>query len=295
MLTEKRVLGWYGIIVFFIVFAVALLSQVATAQGTSEVTYTLTGDVLKGPKTLEAGYHIFTLQNAGDKEADIVIVQFKKDTGANLVEEVQAVDKAFMEEGGNPSAAFRTVLEGRTLWGGAEAGPSESGSTGVNLPRGNYLILASIYSDEGPEAGPTVYVTKPLEVTGEAVAAPQADATVQMVDFAFAFPSDLKPGEQTWEFVNRGKQVHVAAIMKIKPGKTMDDVMKYAETFEGEDPTEEFGYVSMISPNVSNFVTLGLTKGTYVAVCWVPDYAVGGDGAPHFEHGMMQSFTVAGK
>lgn len=115
-----------------------------------------------------------------------------------------------------------------------------------------------------------------------------------MVDFAFALPANLKAGEQTWEFVSNGKQVHHAVIQKLKAGKTMEDVMAFSETFEGEDPTEEFAYVSMLSPGSSNYVTLDLTPGSYVALCFIPDYAKGGDGAPHVAHGMMQAFTVAG-
>jgi hypothetical protein len=75
----------------------------------------------------------------------------------------------------------------------------------------------------------------------------------------------------------------------------MEDVMSFSETFEGEDPTEEFAYVHMLSPGSSNFLTLDLTPGAYVALCFIPNYAKGGDGAPHVAHGMMQAFTVAGK
>lgn len=295
MSTDRRVLGRCGVFVFLLVSIVSAATQLAAAQG-AEVTYTLTGEALEGPEALEAGYHTFTLQNDGNKEAEIVIVQLNE-LGAEkaFLKEVQAVDKAFMGEG-DPAAAFRTVLEGRTLWGGPAADAGESASVGVNLPAGRYLLLASLYSEEGPEGGPTTNVVKPLEVTGEAAAAAsEADATVKMVDFAFALPGDLKAGEQTWQFVNTGKQVHHAVILKLKPGKTMEDVMSFSETFEGEDPTEEFAYVHMLSPGSSNFMTLDLTPGAYVALCFIPDYAKGGDGAPHMAHGMMQAFTVAGE
>lgn len=294
MLTDKRVLGQYGGFVFPLVIFTALAVLLAAAQG-QEATYTLTGQALEGPETLEAGYHSFALQNDGNRDAEVVIVQLNEEGAeANFVEEVQAVDQVFMEEGGNPTAAFRTVLEGRTLWGGPAAEPGERASVGVNLPAGRYLLLGSLYSEEGPEGGPTTNVVKPLEVTGEGAASPEADAAVPMVDFAFAIPGDLGPGQQTWEFVNNGEQVHHAVIQKLKAGKTMDDVMKYAETFEGKDPTEEFAYVNMLSPGSSNFVALDLMPGSYVALCFIPDYAQGGDGAPHMAHGMMQAFTVAG-
>jgi hypothetical protein len=171
---------------------------------------------LKVPEALEAGYHTFTLQNDGNKEAEIVIVQLNE-SGAEkaFLKEVQAVDKAFMGEG-DPAAAFRTVLEGRTLWGGPAADPGKSASVGVNLLAGRYLLLGSAFSENRP----TSNVIKPLEVMGEvAAAALEADATVQLVDFSFVLPSDLEPGEQTWEFVNTGKQIHHAVIQKLKAAR----------------------------------------------------------------------------
>jgi len=286
-MNSKKLFSIYSLFVFVLAITAAVFTQVAAAQG-AEVAYTLTGDALEGPETLEAGYHTFTLHNGGNKEAEIVIVQLNEEGAEeDFLKEVQAVDKAFMGEG-DPAAAFRNVLEGRTLWGGPAADPGASASVGVNLPAGRYLLLGSVFSENGP----TSNVVKPLEVTGEGGDAPEADATVQMVDFAFAIPGDLRPGQQTWEFVNNGKQVHHAVIQKLKPGKTMEDVMSFAETYEGEDPTEEFTYVHMLSPGSSNFVTLDLTPGTYVALCFIPDYAQGGDGQPHIAHGMMQAFTV---
>lgn len=266
----------------------AVLASGAFAQ---DAAYTFTGEGLTGPETLPAGFHTFSLTNETENETDFVILQLANEAaGANLVEEVGAIDSAFMGEG-DPAAAFRTVLEGRTLWGGPTANPGEAASVGVELPAGRYVLLGSRYS----EAGPTSYATHPLEVTvDEGAAPPTPDATVQLVDFAFALPADLAAGTQTWEVVNRGKQVHHVVLQKLKAGKTMDDVMAFAETFEGEDPTEAFAYVNMLSSGSSNFVELELTPGTYVALCFIPDYAEGGDGAPHMAHGMMQSFTVAG-
>ncbi len=139
-----------------------------------------------------------------------------------------------------------------------------------------------------------VDAVKGLEVsTDGAGSTPQVDVTVEMVDFAFIVPADLKAGEQIWEFVNRGEQAHHAVVQKVKVGKTVEDVMVFAETREGEDPTEEFTYIHILSPGSSNFVPLDLTPGTYIALCFLPDYAQGGDGAPHVAHGMMQVFTVA--
>ena len=58
---------------------------------------------------------------------------------------------------------------------------------------------------------------------------------------------------------------------------------------------EEAGYVGVMSPGQSNYVTLDLTPGEYVATCFVPDHRGDATGTPHFMLGMMQNFTVAGE
>ena len=289
MSTNRKVFGVYGIFAFLLIIFAATSTQLAAAQG-ADVAYTFAGDALEGPETLEAGYHTFTFQNDGDTGVEFRIGQLKGDaTVEDVVTAGQNVDAAF-ENGGDPAAALRTLVSTVDFWGGSFAEPGQASTVGIPLTKGNYAVIAA-YGEEKK-----VDVTTTLEVTsGEATPAPQAEVTVEMVDFAFAIPGDLEPGKQTWEFVNTGKQAHHASILRIKEGKTMEDVMSFAETFEGEDPTDEVAHIDLLSPGSSNFVTLDLTPGSYVTLCFVPDYAKGGDGAPHMAHGMMQSFTVAGK
>lgn len=50
-----------------------------------------------------------------------------------------------------------------------------------------------------------------------------------------------------------------------------------------------------MSPGQSNYVTLDLTPGEYVAICFMPDHRGDATDQPHFMLGMMQNFTVAGE
>jgi hypothetical protein len=287
MFAGRKIFGMYGVLVFLPIIFATTSTQLAAAQG-AEVAYTFTGDALEGPSSLAAGYHTFTFRNDGDTGVEFRIGQLKGDaTVKDVVTAGQNVDAAF-ENGGDPAAALRTLVSMVDFWGGSFAEPGQTTTVGIPLAKGNYAVIGA-YGEETK-----VDLTMTLEVTeGEATPAPQAEVTVEMVDFAFAIPSDLKAGEQTWQFVNTGKQAHHASIMRIKEGKTMEDVMSFAETFEGEDPTDEVAHIDLLSPGSSNYVTLNLTPGTYVTLCFVPDYAKGGDGAPHMAHGIMQSFTVA--
>jgi hypothetical protein len=266
------------------------VATLGTAQSESEVVYTFTGEALEGPEQLGQGYHTLTFQNDGDTGVEFRIGRLKGDaTVEDVVAAGQNVDAAF-ETGGDPAAALRTLVSTVDFWGGAFAEPGQTTTVGIPLEKGTYAVIGAYGEEE------KVDLTMTLEVTaGEATPAPQADVTVEMVDFAFAIPGDLKAGEQTWEFVNTGKQAHHATILKVKEGKTVEDVMSFAETFEGEEPFEEIAHIDLLSPGSSNFVALDLMPGSYVALCFVPDYAEGGDGAPHMAHGMVQAFTVAGK
>lgn len=310
---------------------VALALPLAGAQhahgAANEATYTFDGEALQGPDSLTAGYNLITLQNDSEGYLDFMLVRLLEGaTADDVVARFQAIDEAFMTDG-DAAAAINEGLTIAELYGGPDTEGGERDSVGVTLPEGRYAVVAS-YRANGEEADdamneegadeegadeesageaeeeasedmgpppPSSYATLDLEVTaGEGAEAPEADVVVQMVEFAFAFPGDMPAGEQLWEVVNRGQQLHHMVLMRIREGFTLEDVMAFAETFEGEDPTEPVGYVHIISPGVSNFVSFDLTPGGYLAICFIPDHGGGGDGAPHFQHGMMQTFTVNG-
>ncbi|MDQ3461242.1 MAG: hypothetical protein M3498_18420 [Deinococcota bacterium] len=306
---------------------VALTLSFAAAQhdhsAANEATYTFDGEALEGPESLPAGYHLVTLQNDGESSVDIIVVRLLDGaTTEDIVAHFQAIDEAFM--GGDPVEAINEALTVAELYGGPDTEGGERGSVGITLPEGRYAVVASYRAngeeqaddamieedtgdedtgDEGEDEAsedmgpppPSSYATIDLEVTSDdAAEAPEADVTVQMVEFAFAFPAAMPVGEQLWEVVNSGEQLHHLVLVRIREGFTMDDVMAYAESFEGEDPTEQVGHVNILSPGISNFASFDLTPGTYLATCFLPDHGEDGDGRPHFLHGMMQTFTVDG-
>jgi hypothetical protein len=279
----------------FSLYLVTLLfvSQFVVAQ---EVVYKVTATTLDGPEQLDAGFHTFTMQSDGVKGYSAMLFRLKE--GATLEEFIplnEAVDKAFNGEG-DPAAALNEELERAEVIFENNTIPGQSqASVGVVLEEGTYVFSYN----EDVEEGPSSYRYKTLEVTANAspTVAPEAHQTIQFVDFAFTFPPDLKTGEQTWHIVNQGTQLHHAVIFKLKEGKTLEDVMAFMETEEGEQPYEDEGEgstdIGILSPERESYMTVNLTSGNYAAFCYVPDTAVGGDGAPHFAHGMMQAFTIS--
>lgn len=289
----ERLVRTAGLLAIFMACLTAF-AQEATA------TFTFSGATLEGPSQLPVGFHTVTLQN-DDAGSTLDITLFRM-VGNATVEDVvaafQAVDQAYA--GGNPVAAVNEVVKLGESWGGPAAREVGSSSVGLDLPEGQYAVVATVHQQihghEGGPPAPATYIASALEVTAaaDAAEAPHADVVVQMVDFAFAIPANVQAGAQTWEIVNIGEQLHHMVLVRLQDGKTMDDLQAFMQGGEqGQPPVDEVGQTNILSPGVSNYVSLDLTPGTYIMLCFLPDHAGNATGAPHVALGMMETFTVA--
>jgi hypothetical protein len=114
-----------------------------------------------------------------------------------------------------------------------------------------------------------------------------ADATIHMVDFAFAMPAGLHPGAQTWYVTNVGEQLHHMAIFRLAEGATFADFMDSPESV-----SMPAGYIGMITGGQGSYHFMDFEAGNYVAVCFLPDHLGDASGMPHFLLGMAQEFAV---
>ncbi|CAN5562151.1 hypothetical protein BH24DEI1_BH24DEI1_17900 [soil metagenome] len=258
--------------------------------GASEVVWAASTEGEGIPEEVAPGYTVFTLDNDGEAPYTLTLFRLKEGATFEAFQAANArIEEAFAE-GGDVVTAINEGLELVDVAGEFDAEAGESSSFGVVLEEGDYALEGSPQSEGVAER---FYQT--FTVTGEAQAeAPEADVTVQMVDFAFAFPPNLTAGEQLWHVVNSGQQLHHIVLFKLGEGMTVDDLMAWMETEEGEPPGEPAGYVGIMSAGESNYHTLELSAGEYVAICFMPDHLGEATGMPHFMLGMMQSFTVAG-
>ena len=120
--------------------------------------------------------------------------------------------------------------------------------------------------------------------------------TVPMVDFAFRMPSRLPPGSSTWNVPNQGRQPHVLALVELKAGVTLQDLMQVINTpatTEGPPPglfaIADIYVEAFAEPGKSMALTLTLHPGNFVALCPVPDPQ---SGKPHFALGMINEMRV---
>lgn len=129
--------------------------------------------------------------------------------------------------------------------------------------------------------------------TDTAAAAPTV-VTLTATDYAFQAPDTIAAGFNTFQLVNHGDQLHMAQLIKLESGKTLDEfLVAYNEAFrtKGPRPTwaKRLGGPGAVEPHGSSNATHYLEPGSYAWICLmdVPD------GIPHVvKAGMSKAFVV---
>jgi uncharacterized cupredoxin-like copper-binding protein len=228
------------------------------------------------PDTLPAGPTTFHLVNQGPSIHHIQVVRL--DSGKTMAD----FAKVNMEKG-PPSWIVM-------LGGPNSPVPGGSSDGSLDLAAGNYVVICGI---PGPDGIPHAVkgMVHPLTVVPSDVqrAMPEADITVTLSDYSFTFSKPLTAGKHLVRVDNGAAQPHEIFIAKLAPGKTTEDLVKWAEKQAGPPPAMPLGGTTMIHPGGSNTIAIELTPGEYGLWCFFPDVK---DGKPHFAHGMMQQITV---
>lgn len=191
------------------------------------------------------------------------------------------------------------------FFGGPLVAPGTVGSTVIDLVEGTYAVLCMIVI---PDGIPHYHkgMIAPLTVTAGASAgvAPKADLTIDLMEMMFHELPDSRPtGPQVWEIRNVGTTIHELVVFKLDDGITPEQVIAMllgpppAATPgstpvapSGPPPFTSFGATSFMSPGCTNYATLDLVTGAYLAICFWHDAQ--GEKS-HAELGMIHTFTVA--
>lgn len=155
-----------------------------------------------------------------------------------------------------------------------------------DLQPGQYVV-ADTSEDGDALAGPIT--------VGESSGAtpPTADVHVELVDFNFGIPSEIKAGPQLWQISNKGEQWHEMVIIQLDEGATLDDVLAMISSEEepsGPPPFQDVAFWSPMGSGTTAWVNWDLPPGEYKVLCFLPDLA--GDFQPHLAHGMVADLTV---
>jgi len=246
------------------------------------VTFTAHEFAFEGPATMQSGMVTLVLKNTGTTLHHLQLVRL---TGGHTADDFTAA-MAAMQPG-------QPLPEWAVMAGGVNPpDPGAEARVTLQVDPGDYAVTCFV---DTPDHIPHFAkgMTTALTVTPSSAPpapAPESTLTLTLVDYAFGFASPPTAGHQVIRVDNAGPQPHEIALFRIADGKTVDDFMAYAMTYEGEMPATALGGVATIAPNRTAYMEVDLTPGMYVAICFFPDAT---DGKPHVEHGMMLPFQVS--
>jgi uncharacterized cupredoxin-like copper-binding protein len=253
-------------------------SKTATA---TVVEITAKDYALDAPAQIPAGLTTLHLVNHGSEFHHAQLVRLPEDKSfADLVEALKAgAPPAWLSYMGGPNAVDPQ---------------GESNATSYLEP-GHYALLCVIPSSDGvPHLAKGMIA--PLEVVAGSeapVAEPTADLTMDLIDYGFVItPEPIGPGFHTIRVVNKGPQPHEVVLVRLEPGKTMDDITAWVEAGNRtlKPVAELMGGVVTLDKGEHAFFSADFIPGEYVLLCFVPDAK---DGKEHIEHGMVKRFTVS--
>lgn len=263
---------------------IVFLALVAVGQAQEDsiiptVAITATEDGVDISDDFSTGLTTLHFQNETDQPFSPLFVRLNDDV---------SLDDFMTAMQGNPAAVLAMV----TLFGGLDTPPGESRGISLDLTAGEYLLLN--FASETPD----IQSFSIAEGEAETREAPEADVVITLVDFAFALPDNLESGPQLWQIVNDGEQPHEIGIFRVDEGSSLEEVKvqlmesMMSEDIEMAEPAFEAAlFWSPMSPQTQAWVEVDLEPGTYVAVCFIPNF-ISEDMLPHLEHGMIKLVTV---
>jgi len=232
------------------------------------------------PAQIPAGATRFEMANHGKEFHQAQLIRLED--GKTL----QDLAKAMSTPGPTPSWV-------KFVGGPNGIGPGQNANATATLTPGQYAYLCLIPSTDG-----VMHLAKgmvlPFEVTAASSAvateSPAADVTIKLSDYDFQSSPSLTPGRHTIRVENAGPQAHEIVMLKLAPGKKVEDFGRWAETgMKGPPPAEPLGGVAVLDKGDHGSFDVDLTPGEYGFICFVPDSK---DGKPHLFHGMMKQIKV---
>jgi hypothetical protein len=137
-----------------------------------------------------------------------------------------------------------------------------------------------------------------VATTSAASAADSNKLTVTAGDYTYKLSGKPKPGNVEIVFDNAGVEIHMVAVIQLKPSVT-DKQLKQAMLSDDDAAVEKLvtgqgfnigGMPGLLSGGVSTTNISSLKAGHYGLLCFVPDP----EGVPHIAHGMVKVFDVKG-
>jgi hypothetical protein len=249
----------------------------ATGDDVLDVSINVTDTGIAVPEQVTPGLANFIVTNAtGLDSQEVVLVRLN--TGVTLDQFLTSLRQDEME-----AVGLVGIVAGR------ETGLDQDSNFSTVLEEGTYVVLVFNPEEDVPPMTGVFQVAGASRPTTNNL--PQAQVTVDMVDFNFVMPEVLPSGPSTWEITNSGTQWHHIVIVRPQPGVTEQQILEMAQSGppEGPPPWEQIAYFGPQTQGERAWINVDLTPGTYMAICFLPDFATG---ESHLERGMIRTFQV---
>ncbi len=251
----------------------------AAAAAPNVVTVTASDFHFQSPTSIPAGMTTIRLINNGPELHHVQLVR---------LEEGHSVEEFLQAMAGGPPPAW-------AHWVGGPNSPVPDGSTvaetTLDLEPGNYAMICIIPSADGvPHVMKGMVLPVTVTPSSDAPhAEPRADLTMVLDDYSFDMSAPLSAGRRTIRVENVAQQPHEVVLVRLAPGKTLQDMLAWAAKESGPPPGAPVAGTTAIARGEVNFVTADFEPGEYALICFIPDAH---DGKPHVMHGMARQISV---
>ena len=246
---------------------------VAPTPAHHEVTVVYTDNAFDVPAAIPAGVTTFAAVNHGKELHHGTLVRV--DSGKTVADLVAAL-KA------------RGPLPG---WATMVGGPQTAGTVTIALPAGRYVWVCLIPGLDGiPHFAKGMVREMRVGPDHIAAAAPAPDITVTGADYNWKVSKPITAGRHVIRVATAANsQPHELMIVRLPPGKTVQDLVAWGNHPTGMPPAESIQGLAPLEAKLVGYATVDFKPGRYAFICFIPDAK---DGLPHASHGMVQEFTI---
>ncbi|HWG34517.1 MAG TPA: hypothetical protein VN650_10140 [Gemmatimonadaceae bacterium] len=258
--------------------ATVATAAATTAAAPNVVTVQARDFSYDGPSEIPAGMTTFKLVNDGKDLHHLSIIRL--DSGKTLKD----LEAALALPAAPPTWAV-------PMGGPNAPDPTKESNATLDLTPGNYAMVCFVDVPGGVPhfaKGMIKAFTVGAAPAGAAATAPVADVDIKLVDYGFDLSKPLTAGTHTFAVTNGASQPHEVELVRLAPGKTVEQLLGWMQKPAGPPPASAIGGVAGFIGD-TNYFTADITPGQYALICFLPDAK---DGKPHFMHGMTKTITV---